>query len=321
MISPATAANLRRAAELIRGGETVAFPTETVYGLGADATNAVAVARIFEIKQRPSFDPLIVHLDDATRLHQVACDVPPGARKLIEQFWPGPLTLILKKKDLIPDIVTADLPSVAVRVPDHETALELLRLADRPIAAPSANRFGCISPTTAEHVQEQLGERPGMILDAGPCRVGVESTIISFLADPPALLRPGGIAVETIIAAIGRIDLAPKVEQRIAPGLSSRHYAPRTELRLVLSAGEVPAGERSGAALLVVDPKQAEPGFRHVEPLSSDGNLVEAAANLFAALHRLDASNVRRIYAVRIPEEGLGLAIMDRLRRAARAEG
>ena len=319
MIFPASAANIRRAAELIRAGDTVAFPTETVYGLGADATNAVAVARIFAVKERPFFDPLIVHLADADRLAEVARDVPRDARALIERFWPGPLTLILAKRDCIPDIVTAELPSVAVRVPDHRVALDLLRLADRPIAAPSANRFGCVSPTTAAHVQAQLDDRPAMILDDGPCAIGVESTIVSFLAERPALLRPGGVALEQIVDSIGPVDLLPKVDQGVAPGQSSRHYAPAAKLQLVRSAREVPVSERSDAALLVVGAKEEAAGFRCVESLARDGDLVTAAANLFSALHRLDAMGVGKIYAVEVPEEGLGCAIMDRLRRAARA--
>jgi L-threonylcarbamoyladenylate synthase len=317
MIFPASSVNIRRAAELIRAGETVAFPTETVYGLGADATNGVAVARIFEIKERPAFDPLIVHLADADRLSEVATNVPRGARTLIERFWPGPLTLILTKRDCIPDIVTADLPSVAVRVPDHRVAHQLLSLADCPIAAPSANRFGCISPTAAEHVQAQLDDRPAMILDDGPCAVGVESTIISFLGERPALLRPGGVAVEEIIDCIGPVDLVAKVDPSLAPGQSARHYAPVTELHIVSSAQDVPPEARCDAALLVVDPTAAAAGFGRVEILAEDGSLVTAAANLFSALHRLDAAGVRRIYAVRIAEKGLGRAIMDRLRRAA----
>jgi L-threonylcarbamoyladenylate synthase len=317
MILPATPANIARAAELIRAGDSVAFPTETVYGLGADATNAVAVASIFEIKDRPSFDPLIVHLADPDRLADVARNVPRDARALMERFWPGPLTLILAKSDRIPDIVTADLPSVAGRVPDHRVAREMIRMADRPIAAPSANRFGGISPTAAQHVQAQLGERPGMILDDGPCAIGVESTIISFLSARPALLRPGGLAVERIIDMIGPVDLVSKVDPRLAPGQSSRHYAPTTQLHVVRSAREVPSIERPNAALLVVDSNEAAPGFRCVEALANDGSLVTAAANLFSALHRLDAAGVRKIYAVAVPEEGLGRAIMDRLRRAA----
>lgn len=317
MIVPASSANVRRAADLVRAGRTVVFPTETVYGLGADATNARAVARIFEIKERPSFDPLIVHLVDGARLGEVAADVPRPAQLLIERFWPGPLTLILPKRDSIPDIVTADLPSVAVRVPAHRVARELLRLADRPVAAPSANRFGCISPTTATHVQEQLDDRPAMILDAGPCRIGVESTILSFLSARPALLRPGGITLEQIVECIGVIDVVANADPRLAPGQSSRHYAPRTRLQLVCSAQDVPSDERSHAALLVMGPKDALEGFQRIEVLADDGDLVTAAANLFSALHRLDGTGVRTIYAVQIAETGLGRAIMDRLRRAA----
>jgi L-threonylcarbamoyladenylate synthase len=320
MVVPATPDNLRRAAALIRGGEVVAFPTETVYGLGADATNAVAVAKLFEIKARPSFDPLIVHLAAKEDLPAVAASVPESARFLVERFWPGPLTLVLPKTARVPDIVTAGLPSVAVRVPDHPVALELLRASGRPIAAPSANRFGRVSPTTAEHVAEQLGDSLPLILDGGPCRVGIESTVISFLTTPPRLLRPGGIALEALREVVGTVDIDRGGDERLAPGRSLRHYAPRTPLRLVGSVREIAAADRAGAALLAVAPLDGAAGFAHVEILAPDGDLHRAAANLFAALRRLDGGGYARIYAVSIPERGLGLAIMDRLKRAAMSD-
>jgi L-threonylcarbamoyladenylate synthase len=317
MIVPATPDHIASAAALLRAGGVVAFPTETVYGLGADATNAVAVAKVFAIKERPSFDPLIVHLAAAENLGEVAAEVSATAQLLVRRFWPGPLTLVLPKTARIPDLVTAGLPSVAVRMPDHAVALELLRAAGRPIAAPSANRFGRLSPTTAEHVADQLGDSIPLILDGGPCRVGVESTVISLLSVPPRLLRPGGVALEALREAIGGVEIAARGDESVSPGRSLRHYAPRTELRLVGSAAEVPLANRAGAALLALAPVEDTDGFARVEILAADGDLHRAAANLFAALRRLDAATFTRIYALRVPERGLGLAIMDRLKRAA----
>jgi L-threonylcarbamoyladenylate synthase len=318
ILSPSEEA-LDRAAAAIRAGEVVAFPTETVYGLGADATNARAVARVFEIKARPAFDPLIVHLGGHEMLAPLVGEIPPPARDLASRFWPGPLTLVLRKTERIPDIVTAGLPSVAVRVPDHPVARALISRAERPIAAPSANPFGYVSPTTAAHVERQLGERIGIILDGGPCRVGVESTIVSFLEATPHLLRPGGLPVEEIEKVIGAIDLSPTPPvQPLAPGQLPRHYAPHARLVLIDSPAEVPAAARAHAALLLPFPHPDSQGFAHVEILAERGDLTTAAVNLFAALRRLDEGGHERIYAVRTVEEGLGRAIMDRLRRAAR---
>ena len=316
MIRSATPDAIAAAAELVRSGEVVAFPTETVYGLGADATNAEAVARIFAIKARPSFDPLIVHIDGLDRLSAVASDVPRAARALAERFWPGPLTVVLPKTATIPPIVTAGLPSVAVRVPDHAVARALLYAAATPIAAPSANPFGYVSPTTAAHVEAQLGEL-SLILDGGPCRVGVESTIVSFVGPVPTLLRPGGIGVEDIERCIGAVRIGGDTDQPIAPGQLPRHYAPRLPIAIVDSVGEIPAAARTGAALLLPMPAAGTDGFAHVETLSADGAPTAVAANLFAALRRLDGGAYARVYAVAVPEVGLGRAIMDRLRRAS----
>jgi L-threonylcarbamoyladenylate synthase len=185
-----------KAAEIIRGGGIVAFPTETVYGLGANGYNSLAVARIFEVKRRPSFDPLILHVADPADVRKLVKEIPSNAKKLIERFWPGPVTVVLLKEESIPDIVTAGLPSIAVRMPDHPMALSLIKESKCPIAAPSANPFGYLSPTTAEHVREQLGDQVDLILDGGPCTVGVESTIVSFLDGKTRLLRPGGVSLE-----------------------------------------------------------------------------------------------------------------------------
>ena len=317
MIRPATSDAIAAAADDIRRGEVVAFPTETVYGLGADATNAIAVARIFAIKARPSFDPLIVHLASPEMLPRIAATVPPAAARLFARFWPGPLTVVLPKTSHIPDIVTAGLWSVAVRVPDHDVARALIAAAGCPLAAPSANPFGYVSPTTAAHVEEQLGTQVAVILDGGACRVGLESTIISFLAHEPALLRAGGIGVEDIERVIGAVRIAAEPALPLAPGQLPRHYAPRTPIAIVAGVSDIGPQERAGSAVLLPRPAADSDGFAHVEVLSSDGAVSTIAANLFAALRRLDAGGHRRIYAVAVPEVGLGRAIMDRLRRAS----
>ena len=304
---------IRRAAEVIERGGLVAFPTETVYGLGADAFQPRAVAAIFEIKGRPRFDPLIVHVADPRDVVRLWLEVDPRARRLMERFWPGPLTLVLPKRPEVPEIVTAGLRTVAVRMPAHPVALELIREAQTPIAAPSANPFGRLSPTTAEHVLEGLGDRVEVILDGGRCPVGVESTVLA-LDGEARLLRPGGVPVEEIEEVIGpvRRDLRPGRPQ--APGGLPRHYSPRTPLRFLERGVKVPQGLKVG--LLAFRGPQQGP-FEVVEVLSPSGDLREAAARLFEALHRLDSAGLDLILAEAVPEEGLGFAIMDRLRRAA----
>ena len=233
--------NLSAAIERIRSGGVVAIPTETVYGLAADAFNPLAVARIFEIKKRPFFDPLIVHIADAAHIHRVATNIPGAAQKLMNEFWPGPLTLVLPKTTTVPDIVTSGLPTVAVRVPDHILARHLIKEAGTPLAAPSANLFGRVSPTTAQHVREQLGDSVDLILDGGPCRVGLESTIVSFDGPRPCVLRLGGLTVEEIERVAGPVNVQTiDPEKPQAPGNLPQHYAPRTPLYL-LSAADVPA--------------------------------------------------------------------------------
>ncbi len=308
---------IQKAARIIQEGGLVAFPTETVYGLGADATNPLAVARIFEAKNRPQFDPLIVHVADLRQAEILALKFPQAAFKLAEKFWPGPLTLVLPKGAMIPDLVTSSLPSVALRVPNHPIALELILESGRPIAAPSANPFGGISPTTAHHVRKSLGDKVDMILDGGPCSVGVESTVVSFTGETPALLRPGGLSLEEIEAVIGPVRTsqnqggAPQ-----APGQLDRHYAPRTPLKLETRLpGLTQAKQRLG--LLTLNPPDDFSRFQAVEILSSKGDLREAAANLFAAMRRLDDLNLDLIIALEVPSRGLGLAINDRLKRAA----
>jgi L-threonylcarbamoyladenylate synthase len=310
---PADPNNIARAAEVLRGGGAVAFPTETVYGLGALALDSAAVARIFEIKQRPRFDPLIVHVLDRRMLALVASLVSPLAEALIERFWPGPLTLVMPKAAPIPRLVTAGLSTVAVRMPSHRVARLLLESVGAPIAAPSANPFGALSPTRAEHVAAGLGERVDVILDGGATEYGLESTIVS-LEPQLALLRPGAIPVEAIEEVAGRVARASGGEFACAPGQLPQHYSPRTPLRLVDPAS-VPFEERRRAGALALS--EDFEGYAAVRTLSRSGDVRAAAAGFFEALHELDALGLERIDAQPLSELGLGLAIMDRLRRAA----
>ena len=313
-IRKADAAAIDQAARLIRAGRLVAFPTETVYGLGADATNDRAVAEIFAAKGRPRFNPLIVHfaaLEDAAR-HVVLDD---RAQALADAFWPGPLTLVLNRKTdtTLSQLVSAGLGTVAVRLPANDIARRLIAASGTPLAAPSANRFGEISPTTAEHVAGSLGDAPAMTLDGGPTEVGIESTVLDLSAGSPALLRPGAVTGETIAALIGDIDVPSEAatgRPEKSPGRLARHYAPRHPLRINASRPE------AGEVLLAFGPEPPE-GARLTLNLSPNGDLVEAAANLFAMLHRLDAEAGDGIAVMPVPEIGLGHAINDRLKRAA----
>jgi L-threonylcarbamoyladenylate synthase len=311
---PATPSNIARAAGILRNGGVVAFPTETVYGLGANAFDARAAARVFEIKQRPHFDPLIVHVLDRAMLTRVVTEVPDDAERLIERFWPGALTLVLRKRPSIPDLVTAGSATVAVRMPSHPVARALLAAAELPLAAPSANPFGYLSPTRASHVERLLGDSVDLILDAGASSYGLESTIVAF--EPrPALLRSGAVDVESIEAVIGALARGlPGPAVAIAPGQAGQHYAPRTPLRVIDLAG-VPAAARKRAGALAY--RKPVEGYAALAVLSPSGDLREAAAHLFETLHDLDARGLERIDVEPVPERGLGLAIMERLRRAA----
>ncbi len=306
---------LAEAARLIRDGQLVAFPTETVYGLGGDATNERAVARIFEAKGRPSFNPLITHVPGAAEARALV-QWNDLAERLARRFWPGALTLVLPRAPGSPIalLVTAGLDSVAIRAPDHPLAQALLRAAGRPIAAPSANRSGAVSPTRAEHVAESLGDRVPLILDGGACPVGVESTVLDLTTEPPTLLRPGGVTREDIEAEIGPVALSAALpaggSARKSPGQLESHYAPSCPVRLQATA--VTPGE----ALLAFGPHPVAGATRSLN-LSPSGDLAEAAANLFAHLRALDRPGVSAIAVMPIPETGLGLAINDRLRRAA----
>ncbi|MFN8691237.1 MAG: L-threonylcarbamoyladenylate synthase, partial [Cyclobacteriaceae bacterium] len=302
--------------QLLDRGELVAIPTETVYGLAANALDATAAARIFAAKNRPSFDPLIVHVATAMRVHELVTDFPDQAQALAATFWPGPLTLVLPKKNHIPDLVTAGLPTVGVRCPSHELTLELLHLLDYPLAAPSANPFGYVSPTRPEHVQEQLGSRVAYILDGGPCRVGVESTIVGF-DDGPVIYRLGGVAVEEIENVVGRVRVMTHSSSNpVAPGQLASHYAPARQIVLGNIAELLTQHPNEKLALLRYHKRLPDTPVPQIV-LSSSGSLEEAAQNLFAALRQFDKMDVTLVLAELVPDTGIGRAINDRLRRAA----
>ena len=310
------------AARLLRQGKLVAFPTETVYGLGADATNSKSVARIFESKGRPSFDPLIVHTHSIGSARALVGTWPPIAQELAKRFWPGPLTLVLPRNSQIPDIVTAGLPGTGLRIPEHPIALELLKTAEMPLAAPSANPFSGISPTTAQHVLAGLGGKIDAVLDGGPAKVGVESTVISLMDEQPALLRPGGLPPEEIESVTGPLRrVTPDAEKpdaaQPAPGMLSRHYAPVTQLTLVPFGTDIPVPPSGSSGLLTWGASSVPAGYAAVERLAKDECLSTCAANLFAAMRSLDSQNLDAIIAVGFPDRGLGIAMNDRLSRAA----
>jgi L-threonylcarbamoyladenylate synthase len=318
-ILPASEAAVTMAARCLAAGGLVAFPTETVYGLGADATSAGAVARLYQAKGRPAFNPLIAHISDLEAARQIArFDAP--ALALAEAFWPGPLTLVLPKSDrcAVADLATAGLDTIAIRVPAHQVAREILRAFGRPVVAPSANLSGHVSPTTAAHVQSDLAGRIDLIVDGGPVEVGVESTIIGCL-DQPIMLRPGGVPSGEIERVLGRAlaqlpeNAGGETGQPLAPGMLASHYAPRTKMRLNTERIE------TGEALLAFGPDTI-PGIEAasaVMNLSERGDLGEAAANLFGYLRALDVKGARLIAVMPVPHHGLGEAINDRLRRAA----
>jgi L-threonylcarbamoyladenylate synthase len=317
-ILPASEAALATAARTLADGGLVAFPTETVYGLGADATNAFAIARLYQAKGRPAFNPLISHVGDLAAARAIG-RFDATALLLAEAFWPGPLTLVLPKTPgcSVAELATAGLETIAIRVPSHPVARAILRAFGRPVVAPSANLSGHVSPTTAAHVQSDLQGRIDLIVDGGPVEVGVESTILGCF-DEPMLLRPGGLPRENIERALGRALVQPPADaesdsaQPLAPGMLASHYAPRTKVRLNATAVE------SGEALLAFGaPAQGADNAAAVMNLSAGRDLNEAAANLFGYLRALDATRAKAIAVMPVPEEGLGEAINDRLRRAA----
>jgi len=309
--------SIEKAVESLRKGDVVAFPTETVYGLGADVENPYAVAKIFEIKKRPKFDPLIVHISDKEWVFRIADLVPPEATKLIDRFWPGPLTLILKKKDNIPGIVTAGLGTVGIRMPSHPVAHDLIKSFNGPIAAPSANPFGYMSPTKAHHVAKLLGENVPLILDGGEsaCSFGLESTIVSFRDGRVYVHRHGAISFEELSRVARQVCEKEAAGVCESPGQLPYHYAPGRPLKIVDSADEIEIAKSSFLAFTTAD---KNPPSKYVKVLSPRGDMREAAANFFASLIELDREDVDIIYAERMPEKGLGKAIMERLKKASK---
>jgi L-threonylcarbamoyladenylate synthase len=307
----------KAAVELLRQSDIVALPTETVYGLAADALNPIAVAKIFEAKGRPRFDPLIIHIPEQDWLEKIA-DLPAQDRQLALQlakkFWPGPFTLILPKRQIVPEIVTAGMDTVAVRISAHPIFTEIVQAFGKPLAAPSANRFGRISPTTAKHVHDELDGHIPLIIDAGPTTHGIESTIAAVRDGKIDILRRGPISAEQL-SEFGKVEIATDRQEISAPGQLPSHYAPKTPLRILDDLKSFQSNKR--CALLAWNPLKSDDRFVVVRNLSEKQDLREAAANLFRFLRELDELDVDLIVAERVPDQGLGAAILDRLQRAS----
>jgi len=327
---------VRVAAKIIREGGLVAFPTETVYGLGADALNPNAVVALFEAKKRPLDNPPIVHVDNVNDVYKLAKKVPPKAERLMKKFWPGPLTLVFNRSETVPEVTVAGLDTIAIRMPQHKVALALIRESNRPIAAPSANLAGKPSPTSAKHVFEDLNGRIDAILDGGSTRIGVESTVLDLSVDPPQVLRPGGTPVEALRKVLGDVTLHPfvasdeelPIEKARSPGMKHKHYAPNADVIIVegaISAVTVKVKELIEAyrlkgvkvGVLATDETRRAYEADVVKSLGSRFNLAAIAQNLFRELREFDAEGVDVIIAEDVPSEGLGLAVMNRLRKAS----
>ena len=309
--------DIEKAKQILQEGGLVAIPTETVYGLAANALDKNAVLKIFEAKNRPHFDPLIVHTDSIDKAKQFVSDFPEWAQQLAKVFWPGPLTLLLPKKNSIPDLVSSGLANVAIRIPNHKLSLQLLKSLDFPLAAPSANPFGYISPTTAKHVEAQLKERVDYILDGGACDVGIESTIVGFEDEKITIYRLGGLAIEDIESVVGKVQV--KINQSSnpkAPGMLKSHYAPKKPLFIgdIDSFLNQEADKKIGVISFTKTYSQEN---LIAKTLSAKADLKEAAHNLFSALRDLDATDADVIIAEKFPDNFLGRAINDRLQRAA----
>ena len=310
--------NINEAILALKSNKIIAIPTETVYGLAGNAYNESALKKIFALKKRPFHNPLIVHIKSIDYLNNVACDIPEAAIKLAKLFWPGPLTLVLKRQPHIPDFVTSGKETVAVRVPNHPLTLSLLEQLDFPLAAPSANPFGSISPTSAEHVSYYFNDDLEIILDGGICEKGIESTIIGFKNGQPILYRHGSISVDEIEKAIGKLNVSTNDNlQPSAPGMLSRHYAPKTDIYITNNITElIGSFPNKKIGLLLFKNQIILQQSTYKKVLSETGNMKEAAKNLYAALHQLDMINLDLIIAERFPNEGLGKTINDRLQRA-----
>jgi len=331
------AEKIRFAADIIRRGGLVAFPTETVYGLGADALNPKAVLALFEAKKRPLDNPPIVHVGKIEDVFALVKEVPEKAQRLMEVFWPGPLTLIFKRSKLVPDVTVAGLDTVAIRMPRHNVALALIRESNCPIAAPSANLAGRPSPTTAQHVLDDLAGRIDAVLDAGPTKIGVESTVLDITVDPPQILRPGGISYEVLKDFLGRVDLNPvaiankelPINEVRSPGVKHKHYAPKAEMFLVEGPvmvivekiNELLRDFKNRGFKVGVLATDETAAYYHdvdvVKSLGSRNNLTEIARNLFRLLREFDSNGVDVILAEGIPARGVGLAVLNRLRKAS----
>jgi L-threonylcarbamoyladenylate synthase len=327
---------VRVAAKIIREGGLVAFPTETVYGLGADALNSKAVLALFEAKKRPLDNPPIVHVENVSDVYRLAKQVSPKAERLMREFWPGPLTLVFKRSETVPEVTVAGLDTIAIRMPQHKVALALIRESDRPIAAPSANLAGRPSPTSAKHVFDDLNGRIDALLDGGPTRIGVESTVLDLSVDPPQVLRPGGTTLETLRKVVGDVKLHPfvvadkelPIEKTRSPGMKHKHYAPSAKVIIVegaISAVIAKVKELADAyglkgvkvGVLATDETIGAYRADVVKSLGSRFNLAVIAQNLFRLLREFDAEGVDVIIAEGVPTEGLGLAVMNRLRKAS----
>ena len=314
--------NIALARDVLVQDGIVAIPTETVYGLAGNAFSETAVKQIFGLKKRPFFNPLILHIKSMECLPSVAREIPEAAFKLASSFWPGALTLVLKKQAHISDLVTSGMDTVAVRVPNHPVALKLLEQLDFPLAAPSANPFGSISPTTAQHVHHYFEETLSIILDGGACEKGIESTIIGFENDEPVLYRHGAVSIEEIEMVVGKIKIVTeKSDKPKAPGMLSRHYAPNTETHLVTIISEsIHSFSDKKIGLLLFKENSDSQDCLFQEVLSTTGDFDEAARNVYAALHRLDLSDVDVILVEKLPDIGIGKSINDRLKRAVKKE-
>jgi L-threonylcarbamoyladenylate synthase len=312
-----TGIDIQKAKEILERGELVAIPTETVYGLAGNALNADAVIKIFKAKNRPQFDPLIVHIADINQADAYVEEFPEKAKTLAAAFWPGPLTLLLKRKITIPDLVTSGLDTVGMRCPNHPLTLALLRSLSFPLAAPSANPFGYISPTAAYHVNEQLGDKIEYILDGGECAIGLESTIIGFETDTPTIYRLGGLSIDKIEAHIGKVNVALNVSSNpMAPGQLKSHYAPRKKMYIgdLNELVKKFSGKKIGILAFQKPVKGCD--LKNQIILSPTANTEEAAKRLFAAMRELDKMDIDLIVAEKVPSRGLGIAINDRLQRA-----
>ena len=310
--------DIQQAKQLLEKGELVAIPTETVYGLAGNALDSTTVAKIFQVKNRPSFDPLIVHVSSLKAAHSFVVGIPRQAEQLVRRFWPGPLTLLLAKKEIIPDLVTAGLDRVGIRCPDHPLTQALLEQITFPLAAPSANPFGYVSPTSAQHVQDQLGEKISYILDGGRCRIGIESTIVGWEDQQPVIYRLGGVSLEQIESVIGKVNVrAHSTSQPQAPGQLKSHYAPRKKFLLgdIQELAKKHPVDSCGILSFQNNVTGISSDFHLI--LSSSGDLNEAARNLFFMLRQFDNMNIDIVLAEEVPNVGLGRAINDRLRRAA----